>query len=185
MQVKGYNVSMTVTMRRIIAIILIVAALTAVVLLVRACRAPAAEPVTIKSGQSAKLGGINWSVISVLKTRDVGPADTKLTAPNWFLVVDLYLTNTGADKITLNPDAFTLTDGAAKTYKIDKAATDAQIKGLANPKLVSVYSATIIPKEKKRVVMLFSIPESAVKLMLNVDGDSIGADRGLKIDLGF
>ncbi len=184
MQVKGYNVGMTVTIRRIIAVAIIIAALVAIVLIVRACRAPAAEPVVIKSGQATQLGGIKWSVISVLKTRDVGPQDTRVTAKNWFLIVDLYLTNTGG-KITLKPEAFNLKDGAGKTYQIDRKATDAQIKGLANPKLASVYSASILAKEKQRVVMVFAIPESAIKLKLNVDGGLIGADRNLQIDLGF
>jgi|GEM_PF-2670922 len=176
---------MTVTIRRIIAIVIIIIALAAIVLIVRAGRAPAVKPVSIKSGESAKLGGINWSVISVLKTRDVGQAGAKVTAPDWFLIVDFYLTNIGDQKITLKPEAFTLKDGAGKTYVIDKKATDAQIKGLANPKLVSVYSASILTKEKQRVVMVFAIPEAATKLVLNVDGAAIGADRNLQINLGF
>lgn len=176
---------MTVTIRRIIAIAIIIAALIAIVLIIRACRAPAAEPVAIKSGQSAKLGGIDWSVISVLKTRDVGPSDAKVTAPDWFLIVDFYLTNIGDQKITLKPEAFELKDGAGKRYLIDKKATDAQIKGLNNPKLVSVYSASITVKEKQRVVMVFAIPESATELTLHVDGAAVGADRNLQIDLGF
>jgi hypothetical protein len=185
MQVKGYNVRMTVTMKRIIAIALVVVLLVAIVLVVRACTGAGAAPIKIKSGQSTKLGGLNWSVISVLKTRDVGPPDNKLTAKNWFLVVDLYLINSGTDKVTLKPEAFTLSDAAGKTYEVDKKATDAQIKGLSNVKLESVFSTVIPPKQKQRVVMLFAIPDTAKKLMLNVSGAAIGANQGIQIDLGF
>lgn len=185
MQVKGYNMGMTVTTRRIIAVVVAITMLVMVVLIVRACQKPASAPLHIGSGQSTVLTDIKWSVISVLKTRSVGPDDGRIYAKNWFLVVDLYLTNARKEKVELEPTAFTLTDGGKNSYQIDRKATDAQVAGLANPKLLSIFAANVLPKAKQRVVMVFAIPETADKLVLNVDGLSIGADRDLIIDLGF
>lgn len=171
--------------RRAIAIVILLIVIVGIVFAVRSCLTPAPAPIRIKSGQSTILSEIKWTVISVLKTRQVGPDDGRLNANAWFLVVDLYLTNAGKNKVELDPAAFKLTDNSDKSYAVDKKATDAQIKGLANPKLMSVFNAAISSQAKQRVVMVFSIPETSGKLVLNVDKSSVGADRNLIIDLGF
>lgn len=171
--------------RRVIAIAVLLVVYAGVIVTVRACQKSAPAPVRIKSGQVTVLGDVKWTVINVLKTDAVGSDDGKVNAKNWFLLVDLYLTNGGEKKVTLNPAALTLTDGNKNSYQIDKKATDAYIKGLSNPKLLSVFATTIPVQTKKRSVMVFSIPETANKLVLNVDRSSVGADRDLIIDLGF
>jgi hypothetical protein len=171
--------------RQAIAIVVLLLAIVTIVFGIRACTAPAPAPSRIKSGQSTILGDVKWTVISVLKTRSVGPDDGRVEADAWFLVVDLYLTNGGKDKLTLDPEGFKLSDNTKNSYSIDKKATDAQLKGLANPKLASIFNATITTNAKQRVVLVFAIPETSSALVLNVDGSSVGADRDLIIDLGF
>lgn len=149
------------------------------------CASRRSAPLTIRSGETAKLGGIQWTVVSSVKTREVGPEKGRVNAKGWFMVLDLSLANSGNEKIKLKPEALVLDDAAGQKFSIDKKATDAYVKGLANPEVASVFSASIAPGAKKNVAVVYAISEKATKLSLKINGSSIGADRDLQIDLGF
>ncbi len=171
--------------RNILGIIILVVAIAAIIFIVRAYVKPAPKPVTIKSGTSASISGVKWSVVSVLKTRQIGPPGQTTMAKGWYLVVDLYLVNNSHQQINLDPTALTLVDNRQKEYSVSKTATDKQLINLANPKVLSIYQAAVAPGGRKRVVTVFEISEDASVLLLKVNGGKIGSDRDLHIDLGF
>jgi hypothetical protein len=154
-------------------------------LVIRNCGIGGRETVSIKSGQTKTLGSINWSVVSVLKVKAIQPSGVNLTSAGWFLIVDMYLSNTTQETVQLKSDSFTLTDDAGKTYSPDKKATDAQLKAMQSLDISSIFNASLKPSSKHRVMMVFDITETAAKLKLKAAASDYGANKDLVIDLGF
>lgn len=153
-------------------------------LVIRNCGAKP-ELVKIKSGQTRSVGEVKWQVVSVMKVKTIEPSGANLQASGWFLIVDLYLTNLGKDKIEFDPESLTVTDSTGKAYPPHAKATATQVKVQQNPEIKSIYNTTIDPGKTQRLAGAFEIGEVATKLQLKVLGKSYGSNQDLVIELGF
>ena len=176
---------MNASQRRWITLAAAIVIVIAGSLTIRACVGNTEPPIKIGSGESKQLGDVKWQVVSVLKTQEIGAADSGLKAKDWFMVVDLYLTNGAEEKIAFDPATVSLVDGKDKEYSLNKQATDKQLKIQANPKTASMFSGTIEPKQSKRLVGVYDIPQTATTMRLRVSGKAYGSDKDLEIALGF
>lgn len=181
---KGYS-TMNASQRRWITLAVAIVIVIASSLTIRACVNNSEPPITIGSGESKQLGDTNWQVVSVLKTQEIGMADKGLKAKDWFMVVDLYLTNKTDDKETFDPATIALVDGKGKEYRLNEQATDKQLKVQGNSKTASMLSGTIEPNQSKRIVGVYDISKDATKMSLKVSGKAYGSNRDLVIKLGF
>ena len=176
---------MTPQMRRYLVIAAAaVIVLIGLVLVIRSCAVTPAA-VKVSSGQVTSLGDVKWQVVSALKTKQISLSGQVVTAKGWYMVIDLYLDNTGRSDLTFDPSSLVLKDGKGVAYPADRSATDKQIAQLANSGVVSIFGAKLPAGQKKRFAGVFDIAETATQLQLTILGNKYGTNKDLVIALGF
>jgi hypothetical protein len=171
-------------LRRYMAAAAVVIVLIAAVIGIRSCLQPQTK-VKVGSGQVTSLGDVKWQVVSVLKTKQISLSGKAITAKGWYMIIDLYLENTGKSTLTFDPASIELKDGKGVAYTADHAATDKQIGQTASASLGSIFGATLKGGEKKRFVGVFDISETATAMQLTILGSKYGSNKDLVIALGF
>ncbi len=137
------------------------------------------------TGATVSMGNLKWHVNGAFRAQELNGSDGPIKAKGSFIVVDMSLTNTANNKITIDPTAVAVVDKDKHVYKADKNATASQAKVYNGEPIISLFQATLAPKTATRVTAVFPIGAASSHLKLKFIGAKVGAAQDLLIDIGF
>ncbi len=137
------------------------------------------------TGATVSLGTVKWHVNGAFRAQELNGPEGPIKAKGSFIVIDMSLTNTANSKTTIDPAAVAIVDKDKHVWQADKIATASQARVYNGEPILSLFQATLAPKQAARVTAVFPIGAASSGLTLKIAGAKVGAKQDLLISIGF